>query len=251
MSEVLEKGEIFFLYRPKVDTGEAGGKKDVARLHIILDPKGGKGKKMRRLIVGEKQLPKIKNGGRRNWAFVEEVTSSKKKMSEKAQREEYETKTRGTREEPPERPAGEGVYAIVRHEDHNHLAYRLELPKSPGKVQKGFNIEKEGDFVLSVKNPKKESPKGMGLQDDQKAELPKKLQARFKDRRFLPADPDFLEQEGVELMLIGARDDEVAKELGIKLDPDSESQQSSDLLRRLDLPEEEHPRDPLMKGEWE
>ena len=32
---------------------------------------------------------------------------------------------------PPARPAAEGIYAIVRHGDHTHLAYVIELPQRP------------------------------------------------------------------------------------------------------------------------
>ncbi len=34
-----------------------------------------------------------------------------------------QTHTRGEREPSPARPAGVGVYAIVDHGDHTHLAY--------------------------------------------------------------------------------------------------------------------------------
>nr|CAD1827896.1 unnamed protein product [Ananas comosus var. bracteatus] len=40
--EILEKGEIFFFYRPKVNKEEAQGPDDVQRIYIVLRPQSGK-----------------------------------------------------------------------------------------------------------------------------------------------------------------------------------------------------------------
>src|SRR2546430_55047 len=53
------------------------------------------------------------------------------------------------------RPVGEGKYAIVRYQNHEELAYILEMPKEPRDAQKEFDIEKEASYVISVINPKK------------------------------------------------------------------------------------------------
>jgi hypothetical protein len=37
---------------------------------------------------------------------------------------------------------GEGVYGIVEHKLHTHLAFVLELQHEPGEVQRCFNIPK-------------------------------------------------------------------------------------------------------------
>ena len=100
-------------------------------------------------------------------------------------KEVYETKTRGEQVQPEARPAGEGVYAIARHGDHTHLTYVLELPDGPGKVQRALNIEEEGSYIISVKNPDQPSPRGVGLDEDRQADFPKKLQGRFRGRRLL------------------------------------------------------------------
>jgi hypothetical protein len=81
------------------------------------------------------------------------VTSGAEEMRDDLSGWRYETKTRGEREQPEVRPAGEGVYALVRHEDHTHLAYELELPSQPQKVQETFHVEAEASYLLSVKNP--------------------------------------------------------------------------------------------------
>ena len=69
------------------------------------------------------------------------------------------------------RPAGEGVYALVLHGNHTHLAYVLELPPAPGEVQSEFNIQPEGRFVIAVKNPGEVSPPGVGLEEDRQPDF--------------------------------------------------------------------------------
>jgi len=49
--------------------------------------------------------------------------------------------------------AGEGLYSILKHKDHTHLVYVLEVPDKLGDVQHSFKIEHEGSFILAVKNP--------------------------------------------------------------------------------------------------
>jgi hypothetical protein len=162
----------------------------------------------------------------------------------------YATKTRGERVQPAARPAGEGVYAIVRHDDHTHLAYVLELPEEPGPPQEAFNIAEEGSYILSVKNP--EHP---GLHDAKSAEgrpvaFPKRLQQRFRGRRFIGADPpDFLDYAGVELLLVGAASD-VIEELGVQLESQRETAATAEIFNDLRLEKSRQAIEPLLQGEW-
>eukprot|EP01114_Cavostelium_apophysatum_P007918 TRINITY_DN2013_c0_g1_i6.p1 TRINITY_DN2013_c0_g1~~TRINITY_DN2013_c0_g1_i6.p1 ORF type:complete len:188 (-),score=43.01 TRINITY_DN2013_c0_g1_i6:121-684(-) len=65
--EMLEKGFIYFFYKPKVDTDEVEGLKDVQRLYIVLWPQGHMYKKgespsmshnvKRIIVVPKKALP--------------------------------------------------------------------------------------------------------------------------------------------------------------------------------------------------
>jgi hypothetical protein len=70
-----------------------------------------------------------------------------------------------------------------RYKDHVHLSYVLEAPTKPGEVQHDLNIEKEGSYVLSVKNPDAPTPPDVPhLKEPYKAELPpdmKKEVSRF------------------------------------------------------------------------
>lgn len=261
MTDILERGNIYFAYRPKVESREehekheekhepeAEGLGDVERFYMILGPHGKK--RYRLIVVGQKKLPDIKDGGQKYWAFVEKVGHKAEDVENELSAEEYDTKTRGRRHVPAARPAGEGVYMIARHEDHTHLAFALELPDKPGKVQREFNIEDEGSYVLSIKNPEKPSPPGAGLRGSQDAHFPKRLQSRFENRRFFDADPpDFLDYKGAELLLIGAEED-VSEDLGIDLDPQKENEHTAEIFNDLRMRKSEHPVEPLFKGEWQ
>jgi hypothetical protein len=246
MATVLERGEIFFFYRPRVNQESVEGPEDVQRLSIVLLPR--RRRVVRRLIVGRKRLPDP-DAHERFWGFVDEVADRPQEVEDELDREEYLTKTRGLRVKPAARPAGEGVYGLVRHDDHTHLAYQLELPQQLGEVQRELNIEREASYIMAVKNPQVPSPPGLGNPHLQ-VDLPKELQERFGSRRFIDADPPaFLDFEGIEFVLIGATED-VRQELGIDLKPERERIDRADIFRELKLEPEEHPLQPLLKGEW-
>lgn len=248
-SEILESGNIYFIYRPRVEQHEPKGVQDVERFYMILSPEGKKIYRM--IVVGQKTMPEIHDGGERSWGFVDLVTKNAEEIQKVLRETHYGTKTRGERELPAARSAGEGVYAIVRHGDHTHLAYSLELPREPDQVQRDLKIEPEGSYIISVKNPTKGSPEGAGLRGEQKAGFPKKLMEVFRDRRFADCDPpDFLDYEGAELILIGAKE-EPRKELGIQLPTEKETEQSADIFKELKLKRTEHPVAPLFEGKWE
>src|SRR4051812_28869966 len=63
---------------------------------------------------------------------------------------EYETRTRGVRKIPAARPAAEGIYTILRHGEHTHLANFLELPKHEGPVERELNIKREASYIIAV-----------------------------------------------------------------------------------------------------
>jgi hypothetical protein len=69
--KVLERGHIYFLYRPKIEEGSAASLADVQRLYMILGPHGKE--RYRLLVVGQKRLPEIDGRGRKSWGFVEKV----------------------------------------------------------------------------------------------------------------------------------------------------------------------------------
>lgn len=246
--EVLESGNIYFCYRPKVEEESVQGRDDIQRFYIVLKPAGARTYRM--LTVGQKRLPDISQHGQQTWGFVDSVSDSPNEIEEALREHHYRTKTRGERTIPAARPAGEGVYDIVKHGSHTHLAYALELPKKPGEVQQDLKIEPEGSYVLQIKNPEQGAPKGVGLSDEQKVRFPKKLQERFQERRFIGAEPtEFLDYEGAELLLIAATED-LSKELGIEIDTQNESEKTADMIRDLHMRKSRHPIEPLFKGTW-
>lgn len=245
-TEVLEEGDIFFLYRPTVGEDDPTGLDDVQRFHIVLRPHGGG--RTRLLTVGRKRLPDVEDH-ERNWGFVDVVTDSAENLEVGLREETYQTKTRGEQRRPAARPAGEGVYAISLEEGQMHLSYALELPKRPGEVQKTLRIRPEASYVLSIKNPEKGQPKGAGLSPGQKVDYPRKLQQEFRGRRFAGEDARLLDFEGAEFILVGARIDPDA-EYGIDLETQSEDYDRAEIIRKLRMVKSRHPVKPLFEGRW-
>ena len=249
MAEVLERGNIYFVYRPKVEHTSAAGLEDVQRFFVILSTY--EKHRYRLLVIGRKKLPEIAGEQERTWAFVQKVSSKAGDIENELDAATYDTATRGVRHLSPARPAGEGVYAIARHGDHTHLAFALELPEKPGEVQKELNIPAEGSYIITVKNPEVDAPPGVGLPEEDRAELPQRLSEKFHGRRFIPVDPpDFLDREGAELVLIGA-DEDVFDELGIRLHPQHETIETAELFNDLRMERKGHPLKPLFEGRWQ
>ena len=246
-AEIIEQGDIFFFYRPKVEEHEPDGIEDVQRFHIVLRPEGGE--PIRLMTIGRKRLPDV-DDHERVWGFVDKVARSAKEIEAELREKRYRTKTRGERTRPAARPAGEGVYALVRDEHKLFLAYELELPREPGgAVQRELNIPRAASFALSIKNPEKGAPANVGLRAEDEARYPKRLQQEFRGRRFATEDVHLLDYNGAEFVLVGARLDP-ERELGVDLEAEAERGETADLVRKLRIKRGEHPIEPLLEGEW-
>ncbi|KAG2187568.1 hypothetical protein INT44_005257 [Umbelopsis vinacea] len=219
----LEKGHIYFFYRPKADSGdEVESEDDVQKLYMVLKPHWSTDKRKPTLIIlGRKKLPEVDDHAR-YWGFVAAADDDVSQLTSAFKESTYETKTRGTRKVHAARPAAEGVYMITAHNGHSHLAYITTAPREPGKVQEAFNIDKESSLIISIKasNPKTSNADGAGLRGRQKATYPDDLQECFSDQRFIAMEnTKFLNYTNSELLLIGATDNliqelgEVAEEL--------------------------------------
>jgi hypothetical protein len=238
----LERGDIYFFYRPRVEHESAQGLEDVQRFHLVLKPDSGP---FRLITVGRKRLPEIRDR-ERNWAYVEKVARSPEEISAELARYTYETKTRGERVQPEARPAGEGVYAIVRHDKHTHLAYELDVPRSEGPVQRELKIEPRASYIVTVRNP--ERP-WAGV-PEYPITYPPHLQSVFRGRRFAELDPpELLDFEGTDLVLIGASD-QPDEELGLHLEPEHETEETAEIFRDLHVERVTHATLPLFGGEW-
>jgi hypothetical protein len=227
----LEKGHICFFYRPKVGVEEVHNTEDVQRNYIVLIPyilrpsvseepipsyfqqindnkKTEADKpipgKIRIIAIGKKKLPEIEKHTK-SWAFVDKAFIDIDEIKEFVSGKKYQTKTRGERSLDACRLLGRGVYNIVEHKGHTHLAYVLEFPEEPSEVQDDFNIKGEGSYAISVKNPEATS---IGLPNYEKVTYSPHLIEKFGGRRFLSlSTTEFMDYDGAELLFIGAKED--------------------------------------------
>jgi hypothetical protein len=268
-SQIIEHGDIFFFYRPKVGTEEVEDIGDVQRFYMVTSPEDGYGSSSegektkkkeeediyRLFLVGQKQLPEIVEGKstskERNWALNTLTTSNPDDIHKELLPAEYTTETRGKRRIAAATPAGEGKYSIVKHDNHTELAYLLELPEIPGPTQREFEIKKEASYIISVKNPDIKVPGFAAFSEDKKPGYSKDLMEKFGDRRWINVeDPELLNYENTQLLLIGARKKDVEEELGIDIDEQKETEKSADLFKELKIKREQVPLKPLLKGKF-
>ncbi|HYY50564.1 MAG TPA: DUF2795 domain-containing protein [Nitrososphaeraceae archaeon] len=262
-SQIIEHGDIFFFYRPKVGTEEVEDIGDVQRFYMITSSddgysgRAGKRKETiyRLFLIGQKQLPEIIEGKstskERNWALNTLTTSNPDDIHKELAAAEYTTETRGKRRIAAAIPAGEGKYSIVKHAGHTELAYLLELPEEPGPTQKEFEIRKEASYIVSVKNPNISVPGFAAFSSRKKPEYPGHLIKKFGDRRWISIDdPELLNYENIQLLLIGARKKDVEEELGIDIDEQNETENSADIFKDLKIKKEQIPLKPLLKGRF-
>ena len=134
-SQIVEQGDTFFFYRPKVGTEEVSSTEDVQRFYMVTAPEE-KDSKYRLFVLGRKQMPEIVEGKstseERNWALNTLTTNNPEDIRKELLAAEYETETKGKRRVAAAAPAGEGKYSIVKHDNHTEIAYALELPEVPG-----------------------------------------------------------------------------------------------------------------------
>src|SRR5919107_2423568 len=255
--EIIEQGDIFFFYRPKVDTEEVKDIKDVQRFYMVTAPEEEEEEKKndiyRLFLIGQKQLPEIVEGKstseEKNWALNILTTSNPDDIHKELLPAEYTTETRGKRRLAAAAPAGEGKYTIVKHQNHTELAYLLELPEIPGPTQREFEIKKEASYIISVKNPDVKVPGFAAVSSNKKLEYPKRLKDKFGDKRWISIeDPQLLNYENIQVLLIGARKKDVEEELGIDIDEERETESTADIFKELKIRKEQVPLEPLLKG---
>lgn len=210
---------------------------------------------LRFIIMGKKSLPDPGKKGRPYWGFVEMVTTKIDDVKNALKGDEYDTATRGHRHNPPARALAEGIYRILRHNPgkkvHTHLVYKLEFPSENenNDPQESLNIEREGSFLIQIKNPEyRNSSQYRGVQNKRKDLFPAHLQAVFGLHGYSPADPpDLLNYEGCEFLLISASDD-IEEELGLEIKTEGEPLEScSDLIKTFG---ETASTKPLLRGTW-
>lgn len=176
-SNILEKGIIYFFYRPRVNIEDPQGMEDVSRSFFVLRPTplgaeldSGQGlvdkdAKCRLMILPKKKFPT--SGRERDMGFVEKANQSMKDLQEKfIAGSTYQTSTRGERHIEEARPYAEGVYAIASTRRASHLAYMLTIPSEIGEIQENFGLYQRGSFIVQSKNPKFPGPSFARLPKD-------------------------------------------------------------------------------------
>lgn len=93
MTGIIEKGHVYFIYRPKVEIEHPESLDDVQRFHLLVVPHGSK---LHRLIaIGKKALPDASESTRPIWGQVVNVGEDMRALKEGLGPKTYETKTRG------------------------------------------------------------------------------------------------------------------------------------------------------------
>ncbi|OKO97245.1 hypothetical protein PENSUB_10039 [Penicillium subrubescens] len=219
-SNLLEKGIIYFFYRPRVNIEDPQGVEDVSRSFFVLRPTplgaeldSGQGSvdkdaRCRLMILPKKKFPT--SGRERDMGFVEKANQSVKDLQEKfIAGSTYQTSTRGERHIEEARPYAEGVYAITSTRRASHLAYILTIPSEIGEIQENFGLYRRGSFIVQSKNPKFPGPSFARLPKD--PEYPASVMEKFDDLRWVPLQPEFIEYPNAQFLMIGEAQDSLGK----------------------------------------
>ena len=258
--EVLEYGDIYFFYRPKVGSPKVKSIGDVRRFFMVTAPeetttKSDREKTDRQLyrlfVIGKKSLPEIRTSEARSseryWARVGGIFERPEELTKELLSDEF-------RKGDIARPVGEGKYAIVKHQNHAEIAYILELPKEPGEAQKELGIEKEASYIVTVINPVKPVPKGYPSAD-QSPQYPNSIQQEFKDENYIPLtrNLELVNYQNAQIILIGAREgkDAIKKDIGIEIKEEPETSTSADIFSTLKVRKEQVPVRPIIEGKLE
>lgn len=242
---VLEKGDIYFFYRPRVNSEEAKNKKEVSRFFFIL--RNNTTGLYRVVIVEKKQLPRAA-GHQVEFAFVAKVGTTLEEIHEYLDEQHYSTKTKGERTLSAALSGGEGKYLFLKWGKATHLLYSLEKSEKRQERLHGVWVEGEAIFIIQVKNPENPSPKGLSTK--QRADYPPELANLFKNRRFMTLDPvDFLNYEGAEILIIGEKSKPTAQwRINLKSLLNSFSHARIDTP--LDLGKKQQELEFLLAGDW-
>jgi len=82
----------------------------------------------------------------------------------------------------------------------SHLAYHVTVPEI-GEVQKALGINEKGSFVVSVKNPTTSAPSNAA--PAKSADYPESIMKKFRGLRWMALEPEMLDYEDAQLLLIG------------------------------------------------
>ena len=197
--DLLENGNISFYVRHKVISPGEDVKifkqEQVQRLYMLLYAK--KIRLYRLFIIGKKELPSI-IGNAKNWAIVEKITKEATIISTILQKDIYETKSQGKRIEPKAELVARGNYSINFEGQQTFLNFELKDMHASKKFEHELNITRQGNYILSIKNPKLNPTNKIPAYSDE-------LEKKFGKYHFIAANPiEFLNYPNTELILIAS-----------------------------------------------
>jgi hypothetical protein len=253
--EILEQGDIFFFYRPKVRSEQVRGIEDIRRFFMVLAPDEEQelDKIYRLFVIGKKSLPEIRESEARSseryWARVGGIFEDPKELANDLQSDEF-------RKGDAARPVGEGKYAIIKHRDHAELAYILELPKEPGEAQKELGIEKEASYIITVINPNKPAPKGYPSAEESPTYPDSVLKEFSANEDFIPLSKNLklIDYQNAQIILIGSREgrDVIKNEMAIEIEEnENQQEQTAEIFTKLKIQRDKVPTKPLIEGKLE
>ena len=203
-STILEQGDIFFFYRPKVRSENVESIEDVRRFFVVLAPESKN--LYRLLVIGKKSLPEIRESEARSsdryWVRIGGIFDDPTQLTNELLSKEF-------REGDMARPVGEGKYAIVDHNNHTELAFVLELPKEIGEAQKELGIEKEASYIITVINPEVPKREEYLPTTEDSPKYPESVLDGFgNNENFVPLSRNlkFIDYQNAQIILIGARE---------------------------------------------
>jgi hypothetical protein len=219
-SNILEKGFIYFFFRPRVNIEEPHSIGDIARSFFVLRPaplgaefdRGqgpvAKDARCRLMMLPKKKFPT--SAKERDMGFVEKAGQSMQALHENfIAGKTYQTKTAGERHIEEARPYAEGVYALTSTPRASHLAYILTIPAELGAVQEEFGLRERGSWIVQSKNPKFPGPPAGQLPKN--PEYPAQVLEKFGDLRWVPLKPEFLDYPNSQFLMIGEAQNDLGK----------------------------------------
>ncbi|KAJ6031104.1 hypothetical protein N7540_001836 [Penicillium herquei] len=199
-SNIMEKGIIYFFFRPRVNIEHPHSINEIARSFFVLRPTP-LGAELNKFPTSAKE---------RDMAFVEKAGQSVKDLQENFMASKsYKTATRGERTTEEAQPYAEGVYALISTQRASHLAYELTIPAELGEIQDNFGLHRRGSWIVQSKNPQYRGPP-LG-QLPQNPEYPQSVLDKFGDLRWVPMKPEFIEYPNAQILMIGQGVDTLGK----------------------------------------
>ncbi len=232
MRKAIETGDIFFLYTPRPGVEEVRGLPDVYEVAFVLSPDGDHPRRLlvlRGITFPTPSSPEVA-GGQQAVADVVEVRRRPEELVDALEGRVLRAGAAPKGIAGAARPCGEGRYSLSVHDDHTHLSYALELPDTPGRVQRELGLAKDASYRVMVRVPVAIAPPSPAV----------------KPGEFMPVgDVGLLDMEGSELLLQPGMEPDAP--MAVR---EAEGPATAEIFGELKLTRARHPTEPLYEGIW-